>query len=292
MKCKNDNCHNERAGDRLECHSCRGKRRRGTCHTPKFRTGDNTPKILLIDIETFPNLVWCWDSQLWTGHISIDQIEEPGGLFCWAAKWYGEEEVHFRSLWEHGHEKMLNDVVELLNEADIVVHYYGSRFDVPHINGECFEAGIFPPTPFKQVDLKLTVARRFKLPSNKLQFVSQVLGIQGKDEHEGFKLWTRCMKGDEAARARMKSYNMQDTKMLEECYEALLPWLPNHPHRHLYDPKGGSGCPRCGAEDTMVDAGYAYTNVSKYEQFRCTGCGSVFRSAKRERGVKLQDSIY
>lgn len=288
MKCRNEGCNNDKAPDRSECASCRGKRRRGTLHTTRY-VSDEGPKILFIDIETYPNLVWAWDSQLWTGHISIDQIEEPGGLFCWAAKWYGSDEVIFRSLWENGEETMLHDVVDLLDEADIVVHYYGTRFDVPHINAECFRLGLFPPTPFKQVDLKIAVARRFKLPSNKLQFVSQVLGLEGKEEHEGFKLWTRSMAGDPDARARMASYNKQDTLLLEECYEALLPWLPEHPHRHLYS--GTGGCPRCGHENTMVDAGFAYTRVSKFPQFRCTECGSVFRSSRRIQGVKIQDSM-
>lgn len=286
-KCKNEYCNNRKASDRAECHSCRWKRRQGSAPT-KWKS-DELPKILFIDIETYPNLVWAWDSQLWSGHISIDQIEEPGGILCVAAKWYGQDEVIFFSKWKHGEEVMKDEVWKLMNEADIIVHYYGSRFDVPWLNSVFWAAGDFPPAPFTQVDLKLAVAKRFKLPSNKLQFVSQVLGLDGKEEHEGFRLWLKVMKGDRDAEKRMKSYNERDTVLLEECYESLLPWLPTHPHRHLYS--GTGGCPRCGHEDTMVDAGFAYTKVSKYPQFRCTACGSVFRSSKRIQGVKIQDSI-
>jgi hypothetical protein len=287
MKCRNNNCHNEKAPDRAECASCRGKRRRGTNHTTKWSS--EGPRILFIDIETYPNLVLCWDSQLWTGHISIDQIVEPGGLLCLAAKWYGEDEIIFKSLWDDGADAMVDAVWYLMNEADTIVHYYGSRFDVPHLNSEIWQKGMVPPLPFKQVDLKVAVSRRFKLPSNKLQFVSQVLNIEGKEEHEGFKLWPRVMAGDPDARARMQSYNSRDTELLEECYESLLPWLPDHPHRNLYT--GGSECPRCGHENTMQPAGFAYTRLSKYEQFRCFECGSPFRGSKRIAGVGIQDSM-
>jgi len=233
--------------------------------------------------------VWAWDSQLWTGHISIDQIEEPGGLFCFSAKWYGDEETLFYSLWDDGERRMFDAAWYLMDEADIIVHYYGSRFDVPHLNAEGLRLGMAPPSPFKQVDLKIGVSRRFKLPSNKLQFVSQVLGLEGKEEHEGFRLWSKAMKGDIDARNRMRSYNERDTILLEECYEALLPWLPDHPNRRLYS--GTGGCPRCGHENTMSEAGFAYTKLSKYQQFRCNLCNSVFRGSRRLGGVDLQDSM-
>ena len=38
----------------------------------------------------------------------------------------------------------------------------------------------------------------------------------------------------------MEKYNRQDVTLLEELYAVLQPWIPNHPHRGLYD--GHSGC--------------------------------------------------
>ena len=290
MKCRNSNCQNEKAIDRAECHSCRGKRRRGTSYITKWKSDENSPKILFIDIETYPNLCLVWDSQLFHGGIGVDQIVEEGGLLCFSAKWYGQEDILFYSRWNDGDQAMKEAAWRLMDEADIIVHYYGSRFDVPHLNEEFLKVGLFPPTPFKQVDLKLAVARRFKLPSNKLQFVSRVLGLEGKEEHEGFRLWSKIyLFDDKDAKDRMESYNKRDTVLLEECYESLLPWLPDHPHRHLYG--GNGGCPRCGHDGSMIENGYAYTKVSKYLQYRCTMCGSSFRDAKRIEGVQIQDSV-
>src|SRR6185503_1772817 len=103
----------------------------------------------------------------------------------------------------------------------------------------------------KQIDLKLAVAKRFKFTSNKLQFVSEVLGLEGKEEHEGFPLWSKVMAGDTDAQRRMESYNKRDVELLTEVYEVLLPWIPGHPHRSLYS--GLGGCPDCGCEDELQE---------------------------------------
>lgn len=288
MKCRNKECNNDRASDRTECHSCRGKRRRGTAHNHQTRwDSDSGPRILFIDIETAPDLAWVWD--IWNQNIGINQIKESGEVICFAARWYGSDEILYYSKWVDGKEAMVDAMWYLLDEADIVIHYYGSKFDIPWMNREIALKGMVPPSPFKQVDLKTSVAKRFKFTSNKLQWVSTQFGLPGKIEHEGFELWRKCMEGDEDARYRMMEYNKQDVVLLEELYEILLPWLPNHPHRYLYDGKGE--CPRCGSDLPLTDCGYAYTRLSKYPQFRCMDCGSVFRGCKRIDGVTLQDSL-
>lgn len=279
-KCKN--CDSPAAEKQSRCYPCRNVRRRAKGLIPA-----EGMKILLIDIETRPNVVYTWD--IWNVNIGIDQIIEPGGLLCFAAKWHGEENVEFYSSWEIGDEAMILEAWRLLDEADIVVHYYGSRFDVPHLNAAFLKFGYPPPSPFKQVDLKMAVSRRFKFTSNKLQFVSEVLELEGKEEHEGFRLWKKVLNGDEDARARMQSYNVRDVTLLEEVYEILLPWIPGHPNRHLYN--GHGGCPSCGINLPLVDAGYSYTNMSKFPQYYCSSCFKYFRGTKRISGVKLTESV-
>ncbi len=54
---------------------------------------------------------------------------------------------------------------------------------------------MFPPAPFKEIDL-LTVAKgRFRFVSNKLDYVAQQLGLGKKTEHSGHELWVQCMAG-------------------------------------------------------------------------------------------------
>jgi hypothetical protein len=265
---------------------CRTCRRQDKRHAESVvRPGG--PRVLLIDIETSPLLVYTWG--LWQQNIGINQIVEPTRMLCFAAKWLGEPDTMFFSENEHGRLDMVNAAWNLLDQADAVIHYYGSQFDVKHLNREFLDAGLTPPSPFKQVDLKLAVSKRFKFPSNKLQFVSQALGLSGKEATGGFDLWRGCMNGDAKSWKTMEVYNRRDVTLLEEVYEHLLPWIPNVPHRHLYDGHGG-GCPNCG-KDGMIEDGLYQTALSSFRRYFCSACGSWFRSSKRVSGTKLQAAV-
>lgn len=291
--CKEENCTKEAAPGRSRCYSDYGKKRRREAASLKPKSFDSPFKLLFVDIETKPTIAYTWS--LFKANIGVNQIIEPGGMICFSACWFGhEEEMEFYSDWKDGHDRMVLKAWELLDQADAVCHYYGSRFDVPHINSEFLLRGFPPPSPFKQIDLKMAVSKQFRFPSNKLQFVSQVLGLEGKEEHEGFGLWQKCLDPDHSdhddALLRMESYNKRDVELLSELYEVLLPWLPNHPNRHLY--QDGLGCPTCGADvEYLYDADYYYTKLSKFKQVRCSMCNSYFRNSKREAGVKIQESM-
>lgn len=263
------------------CRTCRRQDKRRSQSV--VRPGG--PRVLLIDIETAPMVVYTWG--LWQQNIGINQIIEPTRMICFSAKWLGEPETFFWSEHEHGQSAMVANAWLLLDKADVVVHFYGSRFDIPHLNREFLAAGHPPPSPYKQVDLKLAVSKRFKFPSNKLQFVSQALGLSGKENTGGFELWRSCLQGDAAAWKRMEKYNRRDVTLLEEVYEALLPWIPGVPSRHLY-PAGGSGCPACG-HHTVAEAGVYRTKMSVYPQYACGECGSQFRGTKRLYGIELTE---
>lgn len=233
-------------------------------------------KILAIDIETSPNIVYTWG--LWDQNVALNQVIEPGGVICFAAKWIGEKGVKFHSVWDDGRDDMLAAAHALLSEADVVMHYNGRRFDIPHLNREFVLAGMLPPEPFADIDL-LTVARsQFKFQSNKLEHVSQQLGLGGKVKHEGFDLWRKVLGGDEVAQRRMRKYNIKDVTLLEDMYEILRPWIKNHPSRPLHD--GHGACPVCGS-GKVQRRGFAYTKVSKFQQFQCQACGHWFRGTSR-----------
>lgn len=240
-------------------------------------------KVLTLDIETSPMLAHVWG--LWDQNVGLNQLVTPTRVICFAAKWLDEPKVLFYSEHHDGHAEMVAAAWRLLDEADVVVHFNGQRFDIPHLNREFATAGLTPPSPYVQVDLLLAARRRFKFPSNKLQYVSTALGLAGKAHHEGFDLWKKCLAGDPKAWAQMKRYNKQDVRVTEDLYLVLLPWLPNHPSRRLYD--GVGGCPTCGS-DRLRRKGYAYTKLSKFQRYQCRNCGSQFRDSKRVEGVDVQ----
>lgn len=234
-------------------------------------------KILLLDLETAPSLVHVWG--LWQQNVSINQIQQAGYTLCWSAKWFGEDGVMFDSLQHSRPADMVGSMHRLLDEADVVVHYNGKKFDIPTLNKEFLLHGLPPPAPYKQVDLLETMRNKFRFSSNKLDFVAQQLGLGEKTHHKGHELWTGCMNGNAADWAIMEEYNRNDVVLLEKLYKTLLPWIGNHPNRGLYG-DDHAVCPTCGGKHHQK-RGYAHTIHGKYQRYQCTSCGGWFRDAKQ-----------
>lgn len=236
-------------------------------------------KILLLDIETAPNKVYSWG--LWDQNIATNQVMETSYILCWSAKWYEDKKVMFDSVKKSKPMVMLGRMHKLLNEADIVIHYNGIKFDIPTLNKEFIQLGFAPPAPYKQVDCLKEVRRMFRFQSNKLDFVSQALEIGAKAGHEGFELWVKCMdKSDpdhDGAWRRMERYNRQDVKLLETLYTKLRPWIDRHPN--VATEEDIMGCPKCGSQK-YTQQGYRTTSVLKYPRYQCQSCGGWFRGNK------------
>ncbi len=244
------------------------------------------PRILLLDIETAPHRVFAWG--LWGQDIHIDQIEAPGYTLCWAAKWLGSKQMMFASVRGIGRKKMLRNIYSLVTEADIVVHYNGTKFDMPVLNQEFVIEGWPPPSSYKQIDLLLTARRQFRLASNKLDWVARSLGLGQKMKHKGMELWRGCMAGEPASWRIMERYNKRDVVLLEKVYLALRPWVVNHPNVALYTGEKRPACPNCGSL-RVLKRGYYYAKSRRYRRFSCKGCGANMRArlSEKESAVEL-----
>ena len=232
-------------------------------------------KILLLDIESSPNTAHVWG--LWQQNVSINQLMESSYVLCYAAKWLGQKEILFDSVHQSRPKTMLKGIHGLLNDADAVVHYNGTKFDIPTLNKEFLLHRFNPPSPYKQIDLLRVVRSNFRFPSNKLDYVAQRLGLGKKHEHEGHELWVKCMNGDKDAWKRMEDYNIQDVVLLESLYDNLLPWIKNAPNRNLY--QDITGCPTCGSHH-LQKRGTAVSTTGTYQRYQCKDCGSWSQGTK------------
>lgn len=258
-------------------------------------------KILLIDIETAPNEGYFWG--LFGQNIPINHIVEPGYTMCWTARWLHEDEAIFRSIHTHTDGEVFGDVWELMDEADVIVHYNGKKFDVPVLNREFLKRRISPPSPYHQIDLYHVVRRNFRFASNKLDFVCQELGIGGKIQHKGMELWKDCMQtknydfGDVVPRKVfeawdiMEEYNRQDVELLDTLYRYLLPWISNHPNVALWMKEGKKPkCVNCGSEKLRFK-GYKRTKTMAYKQYRCKSCGTYSRERFADDSFKKRKDV-
>lgn len=244
-------------------------------------------KILVLDIETFPNLAFVWG--LWDQNVGLNQLVESGSVACFAAKWVGEKKIHFHSEHSSGREAMLSAAWDLVNEADVIVHFNGTSFDMKWLRSEWVREGMLPPSPYSEIDLCTVAKRNFKFPSNKLDYLATELLGEGKVKHSGFDLWVGCMAGDEKSWKQMEKYNRADVDLTERLLERLRPWVKNLPNPALYGAAqdGEHTCPQCGSAD-VKQQGLSYTALGAYQRYRCTPCGRWSRGSKRFATVGLR----
>lgn len=233
------------------------------------------PKILLIDIETTPNLGYGygkWD-------VRLLKIMAYSSIMSVSWRWYGEKKINHASavslvrLNDESVEHAMGGLLyRLLNEADIVIAHNGNRFDIPVINALLVRQGITPPSPYKTVDTLRVARRHFKFPGgNSLDEVARYLGIEGKSSVGVKDLWFDCLQGDAKAWKLLQKYNDQDVEVLTNVYERVLPFITNHPNMGDLMQVDGI-CPKCASEN-IHPYGSSPRRNGKVIAYRCHDCG-------------------
>ena len=225
------------------------------------------PRILVIDIETAPASGYIW--KLFDVNVSLSQLIDTSKVICFAAKWVGDKKVIFHSNQEDTHKKMIKKAWDLFNEADAVVGYNSKNFDCKILNKEFILSGYPPPSPYKHIDLLQTMKNKFKFMSNKLDHVSQELGIGKKTSHQGFELWQACMNNDSKAWKLMKKYNINDVKLTEELYDKVKGWVKTT--FNFNEHSESMVCPNCGSHNVTKNGTYK-SPTRAYQKYVCNDC--------------------
>lgn len=255
------------------------------------------PKILTFDIEISPNRAAVWG--LFKQNVGLNMIEKDWYVLSWAAKWFHEDEVMYqdkRDSWDTEDDlELLQGIWELLDEADIVITQNGIRFDEKKLNARFVINGMQPPSSFKHIDTLVIAKKHFGFTSNKLEYMTNTLCKKYKKlshgNYPGYTLWEQCLKGNQDAWIEMEDYNKFDVLSLEELYTILRPYFKSHPNINLYYDDNTVRC-KCGGTEFEHD-GYAYTNLSKFDRFRCQSCGGEVRgrvnllSEEKRRSLRM-----
>lgn len=254
-------------------------------------------KQLFIDIETAPmsSLVW----SMWNNNLSKDHLLSDWYMLTWAAAWnhdrdniFGRGLQHFKGAIDNQNDKpLLEELWELLEEADVVIAHNGNRFDVPKINTRFLIHSMIPPSPYQTIDTLQILKRKLKFSSNRLDFVSRQLGHQGKDDNDGMALWHRCCQGDKKAFNDMLSYNKGDIRELMDVHDDLRPWLVSGPNIAMIEGRGYRACTSCGSHDlTKTNTPYR-TTAGEYVAWRCNDCGTISRERRTAVPASVKDNL-
>jgi hypothetical protein len=171
--------------------------------------------------------------------------------------------------------RLLKGIWNLLDEADVVVTQNGKKFDQKKLNARFIMNGMQPTSSFKHIDTCLIAKKHFGFTSNKLEYMSDKLCVKYKKlkhkEFPGHELWTECLKGNLKAWNEMEVYNKHDVLALEELCGKLIPW-DSSINFNLYHDSEENEC-KCGSKEFGRN-GFYYTNVGKFQRYRCKTCGA------------------
>jgi hypothetical protein len=240
----------------------------------------SSPKIVTFDLETAPLEALTWG--IWEQNISLDQIKTEWTVIAYAFKWLGKKEVIYSDTGGRGvkkvrdDKKLVGEIRELLDEADIVVAQNGRRFDVKKVNARLVMHGYKPYSPIRVIDTLEVAKKHFGFTSNKLEWMSSHLTDSPKSKHKkfpGFELWLECLKDNPAAWAEMRKYNPQDVVSTEKVYMKLRPWIEQHPNLGTYSASDALTCPTCDSKD-VVKNGTRVLQQGSYQRYHCNNCGA------------------
>jgi RNase H-like protein len=227
----------------------------------------------VLDVETTPLVAYAWGRH--DVNIAITQIVTDWRIMTFAFKWLGAKKVfYYEARTDKDEHFLLAQLWEFLDVADIVVTQNGKAFDAKKINARFIMNGMKPPSPFKHLDTYLIAKNAAAFTANSLEYLTDKLCTKYKklshSKFPGMSLWSECLKGNKAAWAEMKRYNIHDVLATEELYGKLKAWAPvNAPKVFMV------GCSACGHSLTKNGV------VAGVQRLRCLNCG-------RSSGAKLK----
>jgi len=265
------------------------------------------PKILFYDIETLPLKAWIWQpGQQYVGHKQLLSSHNMWDLISIQYCWNDGKPAKVLRYDKHGGTKgMIETFDKLVKESDLTIGKNSDRFDTKMINSLRMMNGIKGYPEWTQVkdDLEKQMRRQFRLPSQSLDYISDVLGFGGKDKMEmsdwieisnyrqlteiqediGTKASNKVAKhlyGEKASYIRkvgkialnkMCNYGAKDT----EDTRALWYYLEEHftPNFNMATFTGERiSCKRCGSKNLRKNGKYISAGQTRYQQWRCNSC--------------------
>jgi len=186
-----------------------------------FEKQKSLGKILIYDLETSPNVGWFWRAGF-KQNINTNQILKERAIICVSYKWLGEDTV-YNLTWDKNQcdKFLIEQFVEVLNEADLIVAHNGDNFDIKWFKTRALYHRIPTLPNYKQFDTLKVAKSKLYLNSNRLDYISKFLGFEGKIQTTP-DLWDKVvMKNDREALKDMLDYCDEDVRQLEKVYNEL-----------------------------------------------------------------------
>lgn len=123
-------------------------------------------------------------------------------------------------------EQLVKDLVKGMDSFDIILTWYGSRFDIPFINGRCAlqPNPRYPRREFRR-DLCFSSRANYALTRHSLENVERFMFGKTEKTRTDFDIWLRGMRGDTKALDYLVDHCEKDVRGTERVYKKMLPLL-------------------------------------------------------------------
>jgi uncharacterized protein YprB with RNaseH-like and TPR domain len=227
---------------------------------------------LFFDIETSPNIGLFWETGF-KKNIDYSNIIKERSIICICYKWEDEKDTYgLRWDRKQSDKKMLQDFIEVANQATEMVGHNGDRFDLAWIRTRCLFHRIEMFPKYTTIDTLKIARNKFKFNSNRLNYIANYLGIGGKIKTE-FDLWKSILlENDKVAMDKMIKYCKNDVVLLEKVFKHLNNHIEAKSHYGVLFGAYRGTCPECGSDDLIRNlTRTTVTGVVKI-MYKCKTC--------------------
>ena len=241
--------------------------------------GKSGPRILLLDIETMPDLEEALKVFSSLSHYpGLTLKASINSIICFGFKWFGEGRSQVLSAWDFkSWRKNINDdkalieaAYEIIKKADVVVTHNGKKFDWKFIQTRLLKHKLPPLPPLIHIDTCAEAKKHLLVFNNRLNTLSKFLSTPQKLENGGWELWVEVANRNKAAIKLMEKYCRRDVDALEGVFQKLRPLVKLPNARLFYD---SIVCPICGSPKLQA-RGFRVQKTKRCRRFQCQACGA------------------
>ena len=190
----------------------------------EYRTIAN---ILYLDIEVSKSMVFSYGLSVPSGYINPDDLYKDFYIISWAASYVGKDNVWSdcvttKEAKKWSDKRILPRLRELMDSADILAGHNIDKFDLRKLNARFLLNGLEPITGKKTLDTLKIARSKFAFESNRLDYISQKLGLRPKDDIRNSDWLKIVTTGDEKTLKKVLKYNKGDVVNGNGVLEKLM----------------------------------------------------------------------
>lgn len=145
-----------------------------------------------------------------------------GRVLCACFKFQDEKKIRTVEAFRKADEKAaLLEIRDHLEDAQIIVTWYGKMYDIPMITARMMRHGIKPPALKMHIDLKFIHAHRCATQGHRLENVAKDLALKFQKYEVEAEAWQAATDGDRPSFNRIVKHCQQDVLITEEVLDRM-----------------------------------------------------------------------